>query len=529
MPIQIIDNFDLTTAKPIDNRIVVGPTPSFYQNKDSIPNKYQGMRIWELPGSNLTSGGTNSTADGLAYVWTGSAWISENTTSISGSGTVGIVAYFSAANTIQSSNIYFANDNIGIGANAESASGAKLFVSGSIKTSVNFVGPGSGITSINASNISSGTLNALRFGGDANSGWILTSNNVNSASYKNPSTINVGSATTLQTSRSIWGKSFNGSSDITGDISLGGHIYRSKSIALLSGGVDSSGTFRATIQFNGSATANKTISIPTDVPNTSTFAFLERIQTFSAAQTMGSSLTVNGTTTINNQLTVSGGNRAFFGGNGTLYYSPNSSPQVIVGGNLEIQNGGLYNNLYYGSSNWRSSYNKPGYAFFYQEFNSENKYVFYVSSATSPGNVSTLKEAYRIDPNSSKPKLEVVNGVILGPGGTPISKIIVGRISVNVDGAGLTPVIKAGTGFTAAHVPGGSGVDLEIKITLSSVFPGISTGTNPDNVVVLCQAVSGVASAYFYCNTWTNTSFNLRGIGFGSGSVQIHFTAYSVS
>jgi len=32
MPIQIIDNFELTTAKPIDNRLVVGVN-SFYTNK----------------------------------------------------------------------------------------------------------------------------------------------------------------------------------------------------------------------------------------------------------------------------------------------------------------------------------------------------------------------------------------------------------------------------------------------------------------------------------------------------------------
>ena len=194
MPIQIIDNFDLTTAKPIDNRIVVGPAPSFYLNKDDIPNKYQGMRIWELPGADLGSGVTNSTANGLAYVWTGTSWISENTTSISGSGTVGRVAYFSSANSIQSSNIYFANNNIGIGANAESTTGAKLFVSGDIKTSTKFVGPGTGITNINASNIDNGTLNVLRFGGNSNVGWILTSDNINSASYKNPNTLVVATS-----------------------------------------------------------------------------------------------------------------------------------------------------------------------------------------------------------------------------------------------------------------------------------------------------------------------------------------------
>lgn len=198
MPIQIIDNFDLTTAKPIDNRIVVGPTPSFYQNKDSIPNKYQGMRIWELPGAILTAGGTNSTANGLAYVWTGSTWIGENTTSISGSGTTGRVAYFTSPNSIQSTNIYFANNNVGIGASADPSSGARLSVLGDIKTSTNFVGPGSGITSINASNISTGILNISRLPGNSNPGWILTSDTLSSASYKNPNTITVATSSATQ-------------------------------------------------------------------------------------------------------------------------------------------------------------------------------------------------------------------------------------------------------------------------------------------------------------------------------------------
>jgi hypothetical protein len=471
MPIQIIDNFDLTTAKPIDNRIVVGPTPSFYQNKDSIPNKYQGMRIWELPGSNLTSGGTNSTADGLAYVWTGSAWISENTTSISGSGTVGRVAYFSAANTIQSSNIYFANNNIGIGANAESFSGAKLFVSGSIKTSLNFVGPGSGITSINASNISSGTLDVLRFGG-ANSGWILTSNNINSASYKNPSTINVGSATVLQNTRSIWGKPFNGSSDITGDISLGGHIYRAKSIVLLSGGVDSVGTFRATIQFNVSAAANKTILIPIDVPNTSTFAFLERIQTFSAAQTMGSSLTVNGSTTLNSSLIVN-----------------LSSSQKLRVGDISIVIGPDSNGTPIIRTGNNTSPAAPSFTWY-----GDDGTGIYRPVANVMGFVTNAVERMRISNN----------GVRLGFKGVDVKTHVSGYVKFtrNSNGTGFNYSGDQKGGVTAVADISGSGSSfsggdgwIRIRIT----FPtGTFQGSTDDNIVLVSFGLDDTSGSILY-------------------------------
>lgn len=114
----------------------------------------------------------------------------------------------------------------------------------------------------------------------------------------------------------------------------------------------------------------------------------------------------------------------------------------------------------------------------------------------------------------------------VGSPGTPINTMIVGRIQVNVNGAPPV-IIKAGTGYTASTV--GSGASLEVQIDLNSAFPGVAPGTNPDGVVVMAQAISQSASTHFYCNSWTDTSFNLRGIGFASGIVQVNFTAYSVS
>jgi hypothetical protein len=56
MAIQIIDNFNISVAKPIDDRFVVGPQ-SFYTDKNDIPYKYSGIRVWDLnDGSSLCLG-----------------------------------------------------------------------------------------------------------------------------------------------------------------------------------------------------------------------------------------------------------------------------------------------------------------------------------------------------------------------------------------------------------------------------------------------------------------------------------------
>ena len=123
---------------------------------------------------------------------------------------------------------------------------------------------------------------------------------------------------------------------------------------------------------------------------------------------------------------------------------------------------------------------------------------------------------------------EITGGNLkVGTPGTPIDSMIVGRILITVNGASA-PVIKAGSGYTVTQL--GSGGSLEVRINLSSPFPGVAAGPTPDGVVVVAQAIYGGGSGpYFYCNTWTDTSFNLRGINWVSGSVQVFFTAYAVS
>jgi hypothetical protein len=275
MPIQIIDNFELTTTKPLDNRLVVG-TSSFYKNKDDIQNKYSGLRIWELPGSLLTGGGTNNTSTGLGYVWTGSSWISENTTAISGGGTTNTVPVFNTSNSIQSSPIWvIGGTKVGIGTSASNNSHA-LNVTGNLNAT-SFSGNGSSITNLNADNLT-GTINVSRLPGST-TGFILTADNANSASYKIPSSITVGTASALQTTRTIWGQPFNGTGNVSGNITFGTQ------------------TNKATISYN--VDSNRTLTVPTLSSSNSTFAFLEQAQTFTANQTMGGNLVVTGTTTLN--------------------------------------------------------------------------------------------------------------------------------------------------------------------------------------------------------------------------------------
>ena len=294
MPIQIIDNFELTSAKPIDNRLVVGPN-SFYTNKDDITNKYNGLRIWELPGSNIGSGATNSTPIGLGYVWTGTSWGSENTTAISGGGTAERLAYFNSTNTIQSSNIYFNGTNIGIGVAAESVGpGSRLVVSGNIKSTGRFIGDGQGLTNLYASSLAVPSVGgymspALLNPAGALANSIITNNGAGGV-WTNPSSITVGTALALQTTRTIWGQPLGGSSNVAGNIVGAGTIQ----FGLLAN--------KATISYNVDSAITLTVPPLGGVWNTTgnfTFAFVNQAQTFIADQTMNGALTTNGALTAN--------------------------------------------------------------------------------------------------------------------------------------------------------------------------------------------------------------------------------------
>jgi len=140
MSTQIIDNFKVNVAKPIDSRMVTTGSDS----RDSIQYKYEGLRVFD-------------TTDKVAYVYLKGVWVSES--SASGTNNIGIsgtqysLLYFNTSSTVASSKIYdkSSGSNILIGIGQANPSFA-LDVSGDVNA-VNYHGNGAQITNINPKNI----------------------------------------------------------------------------------------------------------------------------------------------------------------------------------------------------------------------------------------------------------------------------------------------------------------------------------------------------------------------------------------
>ena len=140
--IQIIDGFEVNIAKPIDSRIVTAGTAS----RNAVPYKYAGLRIYD-------------TVAMQPYVWNGSAWVSENssTVTITGTTTAGYIPKFSSTSQITNSIIQEVANGIKILAGSGTQPNFKLEVTGTVKAT-QFQGSGNGLTSIPAGNII-GTIN----------------------------------------------------------------------------------------------------------------------------------------------------------------------------------------------------------------------------------------------------------------------------------------------------------------------------------------------------------------------------------
>jgi hypothetical protein len=167
--INIIDGFYLSKSAPIDSRIVASGS----QERDAIPYKYEGLRVFDI-------------SDSIPYVWINNSWQIENKNGVVASNTTqNYIPYLTDPNVISNSVIYQSNDKIGINTQSPSQT---LDVNGIIKAN-GFIGNGSGITNINASNISGKLqLSNLPTGGN---GYILTGS-VSNPVYVDPTNITVG-------------------------------------------------------------------------------------------------------------------------------------------------------------------------------------------------------------------------------------------------------------------------------------------------------------------------------------------------
>jgi hypothetical protein len=176
MAIQIIDGFQVNTALPIDNRIVASGSSA----RNAIPYKYHGLRVYDI-------------SDNIPYVWNGSSWLSENASGIAGAGTAEYIPLYTSSNVISNSLLYQYN---GIIKTADNGNGSDLVQIdpeyGSVYAQGGLYGPGSAITNINASNISTGAL-ALNRLTNGSTGWILTGG-VTSPAYVSPAQVSVGTA-----------------------------------------------------------------------------------------------------------------------------------------------------------------------------------------------------------------------------------------------------------------------------------------------------------------------------------------------
>jgi hypothetical protein len=283
MPTQILDNFQVNVAKPIDNRFVVG-SQSFYQNKEQIPFRYLGLRIWDLN-------------DNFPYVWTGATWSNENQSgSVIGSGAPGFLPKFFGSNptsNIVVSNIFDNGTNVGIGITSPID---KLHVVGNIRTTSNFIGNGSLITALNASEILSGSLSLNRITSGV-AGQIMVRGSSN-AEFVNSSSVSVGSSTSASisddtsTSTAQHLTFVNGTSGNLGlKVSSNKLTFQPNNGVLNIEGSLRIGTLanKATIQYTTNTA--RTLTIP-NVDGNRTFAFIDQAQTFTSTQFIQTSSTV---------------------------------------------------------------------------------------------------------------------------------------------------------------------------------------------------------------------------------------------
>jgi microcystin-dependent protein len=218
MAIKITDNFQVNIKNPIDNRFVVGsqsipggvgsiyPTP-FYAYRDDISSNigfvYPGLRIWDFN-------------DNLPYVWTGVTWSNENVSGASVFDSVNpgftgyqnyITKFYDSGTVLSKSLLFDDNSHVSLGTiiggvNPNGTIGVAssltqgLHVQGRIRTNNGFVGIGTYITDLDASNINRGYLRLQHISTNgANNGDIITYDFITGfPKWISPSGVSSGSA-----------------------------------------------------------------------------------------------------------------------------------------------------------------------------------------------------------------------------------------------------------------------------------------------------------------------------------------------
>lgn len=176
MPIQIIDGFQVNTASPIDSRIVASGSAA----RNAIPYKYHGLRVFDI-------------SNNIPYVWNGSAWVSENSSGVSGFGSSLYFPIFNTSNTIMDSLLY---QDGGIIKTADDGAGDGLIeispYYGTIIASGGFQGDGYYLNNLRGDNINTGSIPINRLV-NGSTGWILSGASGQPA-YVNPNQITVGTS-----------------------------------------------------------------------------------------------------------------------------------------------------------------------------------------------------------------------------------------------------------------------------------------------------------------------------------------------
>lgn len=195
MPTQIVDNFQLNVAKPIDSRMVTSGTSS----RDNLPYRYNGLRVYD-------------TTQDAPYVWMNGTWKQESSGGGGGgsitSGTTYTLLKYTSSTTIGDSAIIDKSTpsltSVGIG--IQPTSGIALTVKGIIKINNGdggFNGDGSAISNINGFNIQPASIpldrivsstipnqvlitdssNTIKWSSNINSAVIVTNSTTNSATH----------------------------------------------------------------------------------------------------------------------------------------------------------------------------------------------------------------------------------------------------------------------------------------------------------------------------------------------------------